>query len=557
MANGINSSLQVALKKFYLILKPDKRDVSSMYMFAILSGLVQLSLPLGIQAIMGFVLASSVSTSIIVLIILVLIGTFINGLLQIRLLEITEKLKQKIFLRYAFEYCNKIPKLNLLTIDQYYLPDLVNRFFETVSIQKGIEKILLDLPAALIQIFLGLLLLSFYHPLFIAFGLILMLFVGFILWITFPQGLNRAMEASSYKYQIVAWLEEMARLIKSFKYSNENSVGVHRTDDLVNGYLSARTSYFKTLLIQFWSLISFKVVITASMLIMGSLLLVKQQINVGQFVASEIIIITVISSVEKLIISLDKIYDTLVSIEKLRTITDAEVEKSGSMIFETPSTAKGLDIKFEEVSFIYPDGKVALKNINLEIHAGEVIKFSGPSSAGKSTLIELLMGSYSNFTGRILLDHIPIGNYDLSSLRAQIGILIHHQDLFHGTILDNITFGNPNIRMEEILAMAQKLGLLAFIQSEKEGFNTALDPTGKRIPKKYKQMILIMRVLLLKPKLILLEEPLLNLEADAEASFFALLKEQAGATILITSIEDRDSFIYDKKYSLVQGQIVE
>ena len=175
-------SIGSSLRKFYQILRLDKKDISSIYAFSILAGIVQLSLPLGIQTIISFVMAGSVSTSIVVLILLVVFGTFLNGLLQVRQLEIIEKLKQKIFLRYGLEFSDRLPKLDNEKLDNYHLPELVNRFFDTISLQKGIEKLLLDLPAAIIQIILGIMLLSFYHPVFIGFGMMLIFIIILILY---------------------------------------------------------------------------------------------------------------------------------------------------------------------------------------------------------------------------------------------------------------------------------------------------------------------------------------------------------------------------------------
>ena len=297
MAAEKKLSFGKSIKKFYQILKLDKKDISSIYAFAILAGVVQLSLPLGIQTIISFLLAGSVSTSIIVLISLVVFGTFLNGLLQVRQLEIIEKLKQKIFLRYGLEFSDRLPKLNNEKLDDYYLPELVNRFFDTISLQKGLDKLLLDLPAAIIQIFLGLLLLSFYHPIFIGFGIMLLFILMLILYLTSPRGLALAMQSSDYKYQVVAWLQETARMVKSFKYS-KSDLHIVKTDRLIGNHLEARTSYFKILLIQFWSLISFKIIITAAMLIVGTILFMNQLINVGQFIAADIVIITIIGSIE-------------------------------------------------------------------------------------------------------------------------------------------------------------------------------------------------------------------------------------------------------------------
>lgn len=140
MTKTANISIIGAAKKFFEILKFDRRDIYAIYFFAILGGLISLSLPLGIQYIISFVQANTISISIVVLISIVLISVFINGLLQIRQMEIIEKIEQKIFVRYALEFADRIPKLDVEKLDHYHLPELVNRFFDTTALIKSIEK---------------------------------------------------------------------------------------------------------------------------------------------------------------------------------------------------------------------------------------------------------------------------------------------------------------------------------------------------------------------------------------------------------------------------------
>ncbi len=529
-------SIGSSLRKFYQILRLDKKDISAIYAFAIMAGLVQLSLPLGIQTIISFVMAGSVSTSIIVLILLVVFGTFLNGLLQVRQLEITEKLKQKIFLRYGLEFSDRLPKLNNEKLDNYYLPELANRFFDTISLQKGIEKLLLDLPAAIIQIMLGLMLLSFYHPVFIGFGIMLISIILLILYFTSPQGLALAIQSSDYKYKVAAWLQETARVVKSFKYSKSN-LHISKTDEFIGGHLDARTKYFKILLIQFWSLISFKIIVTAAMLIVGTFLLVDQQINVGQFIAADIVIIAIIGSVEKLIISLDKVYDALVSVEKLGKITEAAIETGGDLQLENIS--QGVSIQFINTSFIYPDGKKILDNINFNISAGQLIHIKGVSGSGKSTLLRLLTGAYKNFNGNILIDGQSINNYKLESIRNNTGILFNSQDIFTGSLFDNITMGNLSITLIQVNEFIERFGLTEFVQSDKQGIYMILDPSGRRLSKEIRQKILLVRALLGKHRLLLLEEPFEYLDKSTAEILMKWLKKLNNTTILIVSNDEK------------------
>ncbi|MBC7686618.1 MAG: ATP-binding cassette domain-containing protein [Aquabacterium sp.] len=527
-----NVSITSSLKKFYRMLRLDRKDISAIYVFALMAGVVQLSLPLGIQTIISFVMAGSFSTSIIVLVLLVVAGTFLNGLLQVRQLQIIEKLKQKIFVRYGLEFSDRLPNLSIEKLDDYYLPELVNRFFDTISLQKGLEKLLLDLPAAIIQILLGLILLSFYHPVFIGFGITLMSILALILYFTSPQGLALAMQSSDYKYQVAAWLQETARAIKSFKYA-KSDLHITKTDRLIGNHLQARTSYFKILMIQFWSLISFKIIITAAMLILGAVLLVNQQINVGQFIAADIVIIAIIGSVEKLIVSLDKVYDALVSIEKLGKVAEAETEEDGTALLENANS--GLTIQFKDAVFAYEDGKKILDKISFNINAGQIVQISGSNGSGKSTLLKLLTGAYQNYQGNILVNGQPIGKYNLRSLRSQTSVLLNNEDIFSGTLWENITMGNAAISLAAVTESVDAFGLTAFVQASKQGYDMVLDPTGKKLSKQTKQKILLMRALLPNSKLLLLDEPFENLDEEAAKALLNYLKKLENTTVIIAS----------------------
>ncbi len=554
MAQKMNSTASGAAGKFYALLRLDRKDVSAIYAFSILAGLVQLSLPLGIQTIISFVMAGSISTSIIVLIVLVVAGVFIYGLLQVRQMQIIEKIKQKIYTRYAFEFADRIPKLNIEKLDKYYLPELVNRFFDTISLQKGIEKILLDVPSALIQIIFGIILLSFYHPVFIGFGALLLLLLYVILRNTLPKGFAASMEASEFKYQTASWLQEISRSIKSFKYSRGTSLNIEKTDHLVGSYLSSRTSYFRILLAQFWSLVAFKVIITAAMLIVGVLLLTDQQINIGQFIAAEIVILTVMNSVEKLIINLDKVYDSLTSIEKLDKITGAETEKSGSEPIDT--NCGGLRVRFSNLSFGYQPGQNVLTDINCAVNSGEKICIMGKSGSGKSTLLRLLTGAFKHFEGSVLINDIPIGNYELASLRAATGILLSQQDIFQGSLWENITMGNKQLSQSAITEIIEKCGLVSFLESLPEGLDSRLDPTGKRLPMKTRQGILLARALLGQRQLVLMEEPFTGIERDYKLKVLDFLNNERESTVIIASNDEEVAKRCTKILYLEQGKLI-
>lgn len=544
------------VRRILQVIRLEKNEISSVYFYAILNGLIQLSLPLGIQSIISFVLGGAISTSLIIMITLVVLGVFLNGMFQVNQMRLIEKVQQKIFVRYSFEFADRIPKLNLQSVDNYYLPELVNRFFDTVTLQKGISKLLLDIPAASIQIIFGLLLLSFYHPVFIFFGLILILIIYLILRLTSAKGMESSLRESDYKYGVAGWLQEMARVVKSFKFSRNTSLNIDKTDKLVTGYLTHRTVHFRVLLLQYWSLISFKVLITASMLIVGSVLLVNQQLNIGQFIAAEIIIISVINSVEKLLVNLDTVYDVLTSVEKLAKVTDKPLEQNGAI--ELLPENNGLAIEMNNVHFAYDENTLpVLSGINFNIGSNEKVCIMGATGSGKSTLLRLLSGAYNNFQGNIFINGISLSNYKLDSLRMQTGILLSQQDIFQGTLMENITMGNNHIAPQHIIRLAEKVGLKAFFGDLNDGLSTGIDPAGKKLSRNIVQKILLLRALVNNPRLVLLEEPFDGISEAARKSVINyLLTETKEQTILISSNDEIFASQCDKIIYLEKGTVI-
>ncbi|MFN5913481.1 MAG: peptidase domain-containing ABC transporter [Chitinophagaceae bacterium] len=480
-----------------------------MYFYAILSGLIQLSLPLGIQAIINFSQVAAGRTelpvSMWVLISLVVLGVFFVGIIQINQMKVVERIQQRIFTRFAFEFTYKIPRLKIKEVDKFHLPELVNRFFDTVSLQKALSSLLLEIPLAVIQVIFGLILLSIYSPLFVLLGLLLILLLYFALGSTALRGLNASVRESNYKYSIAGWVEEMARSFKTFKVSGKENFHLKKTDDLLSDYLRSRTEHFDVLKFQYWSLVFFKLLITATMLILGGILLIEQQLNVGQFIAAEIVIITVLAAVEKLILSLDKCYDVLTSLEKLSKVTDKETEEASGTPF-TPQY-NGIAIQFKNTTFSFDHQKKIIDDVSLTISAGQKICIMGDAGSGKSVLMELMTGAYPIDSGSLLIDSLPIGNWDIKTLQQTMGVFYHDQDIFHGTIVENIKMGNEKIEIDEIIRLSQIIGLHQHIASLPEGFNTMLNPAGKGISSIIAKKILLLRAFLGDPRLLLLDEP--------------------------------------------------
>lgn len=524
-----------SLYKLFRLLRLDGKEITALYLLSILSGLIQLSLPLGIQAIINFAIVATgrkqLPASMWVLILLVVLGVLFTGMLKINQMKIVEKIQQKIFTRFSFEFSYRIPKLNVKSIDQYHLPELVNRFFDIPTLQKSMAKLLLDIPTAVIQLCFGLILLAFYNSVFIVFGIILLVILYLILYISSPKGFEASLQESNFKYDIGGWIQEIARGIKTFKFFNSYKLHIEKTNDLLEGYLHARNRHFLILKLQYWSLVVFKILITASMLIVGGILLIRQEINIGQFIAAEIIILTIMNAVEKLIVSLETVYDLLTSVEKINKITEKPIDEEGSYEY---IKKQGIEIEAKNLSFGF-DKTDILQNISFHIKPGQKVAITGDGDSGKTVLLRLLTGVFQDFKGDLSFDQIPINNYNLNTLRNHIGIYMQKQDIFSASLWENITLGNAEIKEQDVLDVFKIVGLDSFYKSLNKGFDTHLEPTGKQLSSSNVQKLLIARSLLNQPALLLLDEPMKLIAADDKQYLQNYLFGLKDVTIIFTT----------------------
>lgn len=529
-----NTDILTPVRRFFNLLKVDKQEVFSIYVYALFNGIIMLSIPLGIQAIISFLTAGETSTSWVILVIFVILGVAFSGIMQIMQLTITENLQQKIFTRSAFEFAYRIPRIKFEAVDKHYFPELVNRFFDTLTVQKGLAKILIDFSGSSLQIVFGLILLSLYHPFFIMFSLVLVIIVYLIFKYTLPKGIKTSLVESTYKYEVAHWLEELARTNSTFKLAGESELPLTKTDEKVKGYLFFRKAHFKTLMTQYINLVSFKVFMAAGLLLIGGLLVINQQMNIGQFVASEIIIILVLNSVEKLIVSMETIYDVLTAVEKIGLVTDLPLEsEKGEKI--TPNG--GMEIKVSQLTYQFKNESAPIiNNINFQINKAEKIGLVGNVGSGKSFLLHLLAGLYGNFKGNIVVNGHPIRSISIESLRTIIGDNFSKEDIFKGTIIENISLGKKHITFEEIQEAVDVLGLRDFIESKKMGYNTELQSEGKGLPRTIRLKIILARAIVGNQKLLLLEDTYKQLPLEDKKRFldYILDAEKKWSVLVVT-----------------------
>ena len=540
-------------QRFSGLLQLEKKDIFHVFYYAIFSGLVTLSLPLGIQAIINLIQGAQVSTSWVVLVILVTVGVIFAGILQLMQLRIIENIQQRIFMRASFELSYRFPKIKIEELRNYYPPELANRFFDTLTIQKGLSKILIDVPTALLQILFALLLLSFYHPFFILFGLLVLGLVLVVFKFTARQGMETSLQESKHKYKVAHWIQEIARSVVSFKLSGKTNLALEKNDALVIDYLKARESHFKVLILQFIQMIGFKVLITAGLLLIGGALVLNQEMNIGQFVAAEIIILLVIASVEKLILGLESFYDVLTAIEKLGQVVDKSLEPQEG---ETPDFDTNFNIELDNISYEVSDREQPiLEDVSLKINKSSRILIQGESGAGKSSLLRVIAGVIDPTKGNIFINEYSSSSVLTNHYRSHLGLSLSEEAPFEGTIRENITFGDESITDKRVFWAMEKVGLRDFIKRQPDGLNTILYPEGKKMSYTITKKIVLARAIAKAPKLLVLEDALDQFNKDETNKIIDFITDPSNPwALVVVSSNSRWQNNCDHVIQLEQGK---
>lgn len=555
--NDASEKLNTPVKRLFSLLRAEKRDIIYIYFYAIIISSISLVLPVGVQAVIEMVAGGVVFRSLFVMIGLVIIATLIGGGLNVMQLTLVEVIQRRIFVKAAFELAYRIPKMKVEALMGHYAPELINRFFEVLTIQKSLPKLLIDLTGALLQIVFGLLLLSFYHPFFIAFSVILLSILGLLFYYTGPKGLSASLVESKYKYKVAHWLEEIARTLYSFKLAGNTNLAIEKTNDYTNSYLKYRKKQFQVLMSQFIYIIGFKTIVTGGLLIIGSWLVINRQITLGQFVASEIVIVLVLLAVEKLILSIETIYHSLTAVEKIGFVTDIELEKTGGIPFP-PNHTEGMEIHIKDLSFSYPHQKgKALNNLTMDIKAGERVCVTGFSSAGKGTLVKLLSGFFDNYEGVLTMNDISLRDMNLNSLRDNIAKNVSEDELFDGTILENISMGRAKVNYDDVVWALKSVDLWDYINTLPKGLLTEVTSAGKVYSESVSTRLILARCIAEKPKLLILNKAFQAIEKEYRLRILSFLMDKSNPWTIVCTANDPIMYtLCDRIIVMKEGRVV-
>jgi ABC-type bacteriocin/lantibiotic exporter with double-glycine peptidase domain len=527
-------------KRFFALLKAEKKDIHTLLIFSVFSGILYLAAPLAVDAVVSNLAFGGQSQPYLQALVILSIALFACLALQAVITAfqyyISDIIQRRVFVRTASDLAYRLPRVKAESLDGVYAPELVNRFLDIVIVQKSTALLLLDGVNLVFSTVIGMILLSLYHPLLLMFVAGLLLLIVLVIWLLGRGAVESSIRESMMKYNLVNWFEEIAHFPFLFKGPGGYALAYERANELATGYVHAREKHFRILMRQISGLLTLQVFAAAILLAVGGYLVISQQITLGQLVASELIMASIVGALAKMGKKLEAWYDALAAMNKLGHIFDLDIEREdGERRVDNQS---GAHIQAEGLAFSY--GRAPLfSGLNFNIQRGSRAAIVGPHGSGGSTLLNILFGLRQPTSGFVRIDGLDLRNCYLESLRESV-MLLRRDEIVGGTIIENLRLGSSDIGMEEIQTALSKVGLLEELLHQSDGLNLQLKVEGAPLSGNQRTRLLLARALVQRPKLLLIDELFDGLDNDSlnQLSAAILGKSQDWTVVLTTRDHD-------------------
>ncbi|GJM24544.1 MAG: hypothetical protein DHS20C16_09590 [Phycisphaerae bacterium] len=541
------------IRRLLRLLSPERRDIAIVIAFAVGVGFLTLATPVAVQSLVNIVAFGGLIQPLFVLAILLL--AFLSLAAAIRALKayLVEIMQRRLFVRVVTDLGFRLPRVRVDSFDKGNGPELVNRFFDVLTVQKVGATLLLDGVAVVLQTTIGLLILAFYHPWLLAFDVVLMFGICVVLFVMGRGGIRTAIIESKAKYAVAASLEEIARNPLSFKQVGGPDLARRRADALAVEYVEARQKHYRVVFRQIIGSLTLQAFAATALLTLGGWLVINGQLTLGQLVAAELIVSIVLASFAKMGQKLESFYDLLAAVDKLGQLHDLPLERQTGE--EAPHSSQGAEFRLVDLSLKYSSDRSALNEVNLCVRPGECIHVVGEHGSGKSTLADLLYGLRTPTSGRIEIDGVDIREISLESLRRQIAV-VKGVEMIDGTIEENVGMGRPDVSPARIREALDAFGMLEQIKDLPEGLATTLNHAGAPLSSGQAKTLMLARAIAGKPRLLVIDDVLEGLDAGArEKALESLTQPNTGWTLLVLGNRDSTHGNLRQRGSLIDGTL--
>jgi len=489
------------------LLHPERRDIYTVIVFAVAVAILSLATPIAVESLVNTVAFGVLMWPVVIIAGVLMACLGLAAAIRAMQVFVVECLQRRLFVRVVADYAHRLPRLKLEAFDHRYGPELGNRFFDVLNVQKSVAILLLDGVALIVMAVVGMVVLAFYHPFLLGFDILLLLSIAFIIFVLGWGGVRTCLHESHAKYDVAAWLEELLRCLRAFKFAGGRRLALEKADRLASEYVSARQRHFRVVWRQTVFSLALQVIASTALLGLGGFLVINRQLTLGQLVAAELIVALVVASIAKLGKYAETYYDLMAGAEKLGLLTDLPLEREGGENLKNSGNGVALRVHgLEHVSH-----RTLPTNPDWHLAPNERVAVIGPPGSGKTTLFEVLCGLREPGQGVVEVDGIDLRGVSLESLREQVA-LVERSDVFLGTVIENVRVGRDHLSPTDVREALQAVGLLGVVHALPQGLNTLLTPDGGPLTGGQAVRLTIARALVGHPRLLLLDGVLDDLD---------------------------------------------
>lgn len=528
------------LDRLISLLIAESSDLWVIVIFALVAGMLSMTTPLAVEALVNTVAFGSFLQPVIVLSIMLLAFLVFQAAVKALQTFVVEIIQRRLFARVAADLSFRLPRVRIDALDDQYAPELVNRFFDVVTVQKISAQLLLDGISVVLSIAVGMTVLAFYHPYLLAFDVVLILLLLFTMFVLGRGAVMTSVKESKTKYAMAAWLEDLARCNTTFRYDGASEFALERSDQLVFNYLTARKKHFKVLMRQILFLLMIQALASTALLAIGGWLVIDNQLSLGQLVAAELIVAVVVGAFAKLGKHIESFYDLMASIDKLGVLLDLPTERTdGLLTLPDAKDAEHAGILVDQVCYHTSDDREVLHNVSMRLPPGQHLALAGESGSGKSLLLDLLFGLREPVSGAVRINGVDPRDVRPDVLRRQVA-LAREVEIFDGTILENIHLERPDISINDVRSAVETTGLMSAIQRLPNGLDTPLNATGSPLTSSQLRRLMLARTLASNPRILLIDELLDSMaDDDAEKILKNLLETNSERSIVLVTNREK------------------
>lgn len=513
------------------LLRPERRDVTAVVVFAAAVAVLSLATPIAVETLVNTVAFGVLMWPVVVIAGVLMACLGLAAAIRAMQVYVIECVQRRLFVRVAADYAHRLPRLKLEAFDHRYGPELGNRFFDVLNVQKGLATLLLDGVALAVTVAVGMTVLAFYHPFLLGFDVVLLLLIAFLVFVLGWGGVRTALHESHAKYDVAAWLEELLRCLRALKFAGGQRLALEKADALAGEYVAARRAHFRVVWRQTLFAYGLQVVASTALLGLGGYLVINRQLTLGQLVAAELIVTLVVASVAKLGKYAETYYDLMAGAEKLGLLTDLPLEREGGEPLK--GAAGGVALRVHGLEHV--SHRTLPTNPDWHVAPNERVAVVGPTGSGKTTLFEVLCGLREPGRGVVEVDGIDLRGLSLESLREQVA-LVERSDVFLGTVMENVCVGRDTLSPADVREALQAVGLLGAVHALPQGLNTPLTPDGGPLTGGQAVRLTIARALAGRPRLLLLDGVLDDLDLwECPDLLPRLFDRSAPWTLLVSS----------------------